>query len=232
MNVYVCHKELSNQTPSLLTIHVTVILKTLTTAATTILPPIPPFIPPPHQSTPTPTLTPIPTTTTIPVLLDFSSLFEFNQRVSNLEKGLSELKQKEDQAEKERYIDLIKKSVNDIINDEVKTQLPQILPKAVSDFATPELYKALVNSYNVDKDLFLVYGKVVSLKRGREDKDKDEDPPVGSDQGMKRQKISKDVESSKGSKLKESKSTSSSKGTTRSQPKSSSKSAQAEDQFI
>ncbi|GJR28179.1 hypothetical protein Tco_1104411 [Tanacetum coccineum] len=31
-----------------------------------------------------------------------------------------------------------------------------------------ELYKALVNSYNVDKDLFLVYGKAVSLKRGQD----------------------------------------------------------------
>nr|GEX27366.1 hypothetical protein [Tanacetum cinerariifolium] len=43
---------------------------------------------------------------------------------------------KEAQAENERYIDLIEKSVKDIINDEVKTQLPQILPKAMSDFAT------------------------------------------------------------------------------------------------
>ncbi|GJR44274.1 hypothetical protein Tco_1312377 [Tanacetum coccineum] len=131
---------------------------------------------------------------------------------------------KEAQAENERYIYLIEKSVKDIINNKVKTQLPQILPKAVSDFATPkilidkmeksqsnliayehkELYKALANSYNVNKDLFLVYGKDVSLKRGREDKDKDEDPPVGSDQGLKRRKTSKDFESSKGSKSKES----------------------------
>ncbi|GJY63086.1 hypothetical protein Tco_0464546 [Tanacetum coccineum] len=195
--------------------------------------------------------------------------------------------EKEAQAEKKRYINLIEKSVKDIINDEVKTQLPQILPKAVSDFATPvikstntesledvflaksssqpqstyeaeasltefelkkimivkmeksqsnltadkhkELYKALVNSYNVDKYLFLVYGKDVSLKRGREDKDKDEDPPVGSDQGMKGRKTSKDAELTKGSKSKESKSTSSYKGTTRSQPKSPGKSAQAEE---
>ncbi|GKE40072.1 hypothetical protein Tco_1463477 [Tanacetum coccineum] len=163
---------------------------------------------------------------------------------------------KEAQAEKKRYIDLIGKSMKDIINDEVKTQLPQILPKAMSNFATPvikctvtealeyvvlaksssqphqstyeaassltefklkkimvdkmeksqsnltadehkELYKALVNSYNVDNDLFLVYGKAVSLKRGREDNDKDEDPPAGSDQGMKRRRIRKDDESIK-----------------------------------
>ncbi|GKB60243.1 hypothetical protein Tco_0916429, partial [Tanacetum coccineum] len=87
----------------------------------------------------------------------------------------------------------------------------------------------MVNSYNIDKDLFLVYGKDISLKRGHEDKDKDKDPPVGSDQRMKRRKTSKDVESSKGLKSKESKLTSSYKGTTRSQPKSSGKSAQAKD---
>ncbi|GKC67423.1 hypothetical protein Tco_1100021 [Tanacetum coccineum] len=45
--------------------------------------------------------------------------------------------EKKAQDEKKRYIDLIEKLVKAIINDEVKTQLPQILPKAVSDFATP-----------------------------------------------------------------------------------------------
>ncbi|GJZ46016.1 hypothetical protein Tco_0593612 [Tanacetum coccineum] len=161
---------------------------------------------------------------------------------------------KKAQAERKRYIDLVEKSVKDIINDEVKTQLSQILLKAISDFVTPmikstitesledvmeksqsnltadvhkELYKALVNSYNVDKDLFKVYGKAVSLKIGREDKDKDEDPPAGSDQGMKRWKKTKDVKPSTGLKSKESKS-SSSKGT-KSQSKSSDKFAQAEE---
>nr|GEU40018.1 putative ribonuclease H-like domain-containing protein [Tanacetum cinerariifolium] len=44
-----------------------------------------------------------------------------------------------------------------------------------------ELYKTLVNSYNVVNDLFELYGKAVSLKRGRKDKDKDKDPPAGLD---------------------------------------------------
>ncbi|GJT33151.1 hypothetical protein Tco_0923570 [Tanacetum coccineum] len=137
-----------------------------------------------------------------------------------------------------RYLDLIKKSVN----DEVKTQLPQILPKAATSLTEfelkkilidkmeksqlnpiadehKELYKSLVNSYSVDKDLFLAYSKVVSSKRGRKDKDKDEEPPAGSDQGMKRRKSSKDADSLKGS----------SKGNTFSQPKSSGKSAQEEE---
>ncbi|GKD50703.1 hypothetical protein Tco_1279679 [Tanacetum coccineum] len=47
----------------------------------------------------------------------------------------------------------------------------------------------------------------------RDYKDQDEDPLAGSDQGLKKRKMSKDAEPSKGSKSKESKSTSSSKGT-------------------
>ncbi|GKE09836.1 hypothetical protein Tco_1413387 [Tanacetum coccineum] len=89
------------------------------------------------------------------------------------------------------------------------------------------LYDALIKSYQLDKDLFGSYGKAYYLKRSREDKDKDEDPLAGSDQGLKKKKTSKDVEPPKGSKSKESK-TSSSKGT-KSQPKSSGKSVQAEE---
>ncbi|GJX49462.1 hypothetical protein Tco_0276307 [Tanacetum coccineum] len=75
-----------------------------------------------------------------------------------------------------------------------------------------DLYDALVKSYKLDKDLFESYGKAYSLKRDCEDKDKYEDPPARSDQWLKKRKIRKDVEPSKGSKSKESKS-SSSKGT-------------------
>ncbi|GKD17147.1 hypothetical protein Tco_1206305 [Tanacetum coccineum] len=62
-----------------------------------------------------------------------------------------------------------------------------------------DLYDALVKSYQLDKDLFDSYGKTYSLKRGREDKDKDEDPLAGSDQGLKKRKTSKDAEPSRGS---------------------------------
>ncbi|GJS85617.1 hypothetical protein Tco_0752158 [Tanacetum coccineum] len=230
MNFKVHHEEPSTQNLSLLTIPVT--------------------------STPTPTPAPTTetTTTSIPTLPDISSLFGFDQRVSILERDLSQLKQVDysaqlletiksqipamkAQGEKKRYIDIVKKSVKDIIKDEVKSKLPRILPKEVSDYATlviqstiteslenvksksyrsaqehRELYDGLVKSYKIDKDLFESYGKAYSLKRDRRDKDKDEDPPAGSDQGLKRKKTSKDAEPSKGSKSKESKS-SSSKGT-------------------
>ncbi|GKE45873.1 hypothetical protein Tco_1473157 [Tanacetum coccineum] len=45
------------------------------------------------------------------------------------------------------------------------------------------LYNALVESYNIDKDIITSYGDVVTLKRGRDDQDKDEDPSAGSNQG-------------------------------------------------
>ncbi|GJR92855.1 hypothetical protein Tco_0265029 [Tanacetum coccineum] len=142
--------------------------------------------------------------------------------------------EKKAQEERKLYIDVVEKSVKDIIKDEVKSLPPYILPKEVSDFAIPviqstinesleniildkikrgksyktapehkELYKGLVKSYNLDKDLFSSYGNVYSLKRDHDDKDKDEDPFAGSDRG-----------SSKG---------------TKSQPKSSGKSVQAEE---
>ncbi|GJR76103.1 hypothetical protein Tco_0088468 [Tanacetum coccineum] len=217
-------KNSFTQTPPLLNIPVTVISKTSTAAGSTIPLTIPPITPLQQQSTPTPTLTPTTATTTTSflALLDFSSLFRFDQR---------------------------------IIKDEVKNQLPKILPKEVSDSATPviqnsiteslenivlaksssqpkstyeeaalltefelkkilldkiqksksyrgtqehkDLYDALVKSYKLEKNLFKSYGKVYSLKRDQEDKDKDEDPPAGSDQGLKKQKTSKDAEPSR-----------------------------------
>ncbi|GKG43204.1 hypothetical protein Tco_0479888, partial [Tanacetum coccineum] len=86
---------------------------------------------------------------------------------------------------------------------------------------------ALVKSYQLDKDLLESYGNTYSLKRDCDDKDQDEDPPAGSDQGLKKRKTSKDAKPPKGSKLKESMS-SSSKGT-KFQPKSSGNSMQAEE---
>ncbi|GJX26901.1 hypothetical protein Tco_0233197 [Tanacetum coccineum] len=272
LNVKVRHEEPSTQTPSLLTIPVTVIPETSTAAVPTIPPTIIATLP--QQTTPTPAPTTKPSTTSIHTLPDFLSLFGFDQRVSVLEKEPSQLKQMDYAAQllRKRYIDLVEKFVKDIIKDEVKSQLPQILPKELSDFATPviqstifeslenvvfaksssqpqytyeaaasltefelkkmmkksksyqgaqehrEFYDGLVKSYNLDKDLLDSYGKTYSLTRDRKDKDKDEDPPAGSDQGLKKQKTSKDAEPSTSSKSKESKLRSSK--STKSQPKS------------
>ncbi|GJX24410.1 hypothetical protein Tco_0228855 [Tanacetum coccineum] len=138
MNVKVHHEEPSTQTPSHLTVPVTVIPETSTATATTVPLTIPPFTLIPQQSTPTPAPT-TEATTSPHALLSFSSLFRFDQR------SYTTKFEKEAQAKKDRYIDLIEKSIKDIIKDEVKSQLPQILPKEVSDFATIVIQSTIKN---------------------------------------------------------------------------------------
>ncbi|GKC81113.1 hypothetical protein Tco_1136830 [Tanacetum coccineum] len=102
------------------------------------------------------------------------------------------------------------------IKEQVKDQLPQILPKEVSNFAPPVIKKLIKESCD----------EVTLAKRSRKDKDKDEDPSAGSDRGLKKRKLSKDTELTTGPKKKDSTS-GSSKGT-KSQPKYSRKSARSE----
>nr|GEV30705.1 hypothetical protein [Tanacetum cinerariifolium] len=104
----------------------------------------------------------------------------------------------------------------------------EVLSVNISDIQK-NLYNALVESYNFDKDIFSTYGDVVTLKRGRDDQDKDADPFARSNQGSKRRRSGKEAESSKEPTHKESKSTSSSKDASRSQQKSSSKSDHTEE---
>nr|GEW08620.1 hypothetical protein [Tanacetum cinerariifolium] len=91
------------------------------------------------------------------------------------------------------------------------------------------LYNALVESYNSNKDIINSYDDVVTLKKGRDDQDKDEDPSAESNRGSKKRRSGKEAKSSKEPTHKESKSTSSSKGASRSQPKSSGKFAYADE---
>nr|GEY39119.1 hypothetical protein [Tanacetum cinerariifolium] len=205
MNVMVRQEESSTQAPIFLSVLVTTIPETFTVPVTTVPLTIQPFTSISQQSTPTPEPTAEPSITLNPAIPDFSSLFGFDHRVSILEKELSQLKQ-------------------DNIKDKVKSQLPQILPKEVSDFATPVIQSAineslknvilaksssqpkstyeavasLTASYKLNKDLFESYGNTYSLKRDRDNKDKDEDPSVGSDRGLKKRKTSKDTEPTKG----------------------------------
>nr|GEW42655.1 putative ribonuclease H-like domain-containing protein [Tanacetum cinerariifolium] len=72
-----------------------------------------------------------------------------------------------------------------------------------------ECYEGLKKSYDLDKSFLSTYGKVYSLKRSQKDNDRDEDPFVGSDQGLKKRKTSKYTELAKGPKAKESQSSSS-----------------------
>ncbi|GJY47602.1 hypothetical protein Tco_0436665 [Tanacetum coccineum] len=56
------------------------------------------------------------------------------------------------------------------------------------------LYRALLEAYNSDKDLLSSYGEVVTLKRGRDDQDKDEEPSAGSNRGSPPKSSGKSVQ--------------------------------------
>nr|GEV27417.1 hypothetical protein [Tanacetum cinerariifolium] len=175
-------------------------------------------------------------------ILNFSSLFQFDQRVSALETKVSEFNQtsqfakvvssilgivdnylasklkekvdvavrlqsnklqKEAEAENQEFINKIEDYVTESLRAEVlvrSTDQPQtsyVVAASLLEFELKKilidkidiqrnLYNALVESYNTEKDILSTYGDVVTLKRGRHDQDKDEDPSAGSDQGIKK----------------------------------------------
>ncbi|GKB43914.1 hypothetical protein Tco_0888856 [Tanacetum coccineum] len=53
------------------------------------------------------------------------------------------------------------------------------------------LYKALVDAYDDDKDILDAYGDTITIKRRRDDADDDEEPSAGSNQGSKRRRAGK-----------------------------------------
>ncbi|GJZ85876.1 hypothetical protein Tco_0651215 [Tanacetum coccineum] len=222
------------------------------------------FTPTPIHATPTPPPT-IETTNPLSNLLDFSSVFQFNNRIISLEKEVDDLKKDPLHTQvtslvdshldtrlgetREEFMNFLSESLMARIKEQVKDQLPQILPQEVSNFVSlvienlikesrdevtlakvssqpqstyeaastltdfelkkilldkmeksesyltaPEhqdCYDGLKNSYALDKYFFYSYD-VYSLKCGRKDKDKDEDPSVRSDRGLKKRKTTKD----------------------------------------
>nr|GEV19353.1 hypothetical protein [Tanacetum cinerariifolium] len=187
------------------------------------------------------TTTTIPTMT-LPDIPNFASLFQFGQRVSALETKMSEFKQTNQFAEDVPLVlgivdNYLASKMKEVVDMAVQAQVSKFMLK-IKKYVTESLgakvlilidkieenksinrsdiqknlYNALVESYNSDKDIITSYGNVVTLKKGREDQDKDEDPSAGSNRGSKRRRSGKEAESSKESTDKESKSTSSSKG--------------------
>ncbi|GJT92469.1 hypothetical protein Tco_1081314 [Tanacetum coccineum] len=104
----------------------------------------------PFYATPTPPPT-IETTNPLSNLPDFSSVFQFNDYISALEKEVAELKKDPLYTQvtslvdehldtrlgetREEFMNLLSESFTARIKEQVKDQLPQILPKEVSNFA-------------------------------------------------------------------------------------------------
>nr|GEZ01708.1 hypothetical protein [Tanacetum cinerariifolium] len=123
------------------------------------------------------------------------------------------------------FINKIDENIQKIIKEQVKTsydvaadlsemELKKILiEKMESNMSIHRLdeqrnlYKALVDAYECDKIILDTYEDIVTLKRRRNDADKDEEPFAGSDQGSKRRRERKEPESTSAPKDKESKTT-------------------------
>ncbi|GJU81102.1 hypothetical protein Tco_1283467 [Tanacetum coccineum] len=191
MDTTIRNEEPSSQTSTLFTIPITVF-------PTTIPPPPHFFNPLPQQTTPTPTPTASEVTTAFPALV-----FRFNDRVTNLERDLSEMKQVD------RYAQAIS-SILAIVDCHMDNKLGEAIHKAIQSHNAECKEEAQAEKQEY---IDLVDSSVKTIIR----------------EETKRRKSSKDAESSRDPKSKESKSTSSSKGTSRSHHKSSGKSAHAEE---
>ncbi|GKA42721.1 hypothetical protein Tco_0735381 [Tanacetum coccineum] len=82
----------------------------------------------------------------IPAMVDAQLSTRLEDSIQNAFWSYTAEFEKKAQGEKKKYIDLVEKSVKDIIKDEVKSQLPHIIPKEVSDFATPVIQSTITES--------------------------------------------------------------------------------------
>ncbi|GJY68636.1 hypothetical protein Tco_0471618, partial [Tanacetum coccineum] len=255
LDVHVHHEVPRTQAPTLLTIPVSVITES-SPVYTNIPQSSQTVTPPPILTTPNPPPT-IETTNPLSTLPDFASVFRFNDRITTLEKEVAELKKDPLHTQvttlvdehldtrlgetREEFMNFLSESLTARIKEQVKDQLPQILPKEVSNFAPPVIEALIKESRDevtlakVSSQLHSTYEATFTLTEfelkkiliDKIEKNKDEDSSAGSDRGLKKRKLSKDAEPTTGLKKKDSR-YGSSKGT-KSQPKSSKKSVQSEE---
>ncbi|GKD96595.1 hypothetical protein Tco_1380492, partial [Tanacetum coccineum] len=223
LDVHVHHEVPRTQAPTLLTILVFVITES-SPVLTNITQSSQTFTPPPILTTPTPPPI-IETTNPLSTLPNFASVFLFNDRITALEKEVAKIKKDP------LHTQVTLKSLTARIKEQVKNQLPQSLPKKVSNFAPPVIEKLIKESrdevtlakvssqpqstYEATSTLTEFELKKILLDNIEKNKDKDEDPSAGSVRGLKKRKLSKDAEPTTGPKKKDS--TSSSSKSTKSQ---------------
>ncbi|GJR04717.1 hypothetical protein Tco_0527701 [Tanacetum coccineum] len=139
LDVHVHHEVPRTEAPTLFSVPVSVIPES-SSVFTNIPQSSHIFTPTPIQATHTPPST-IETINPLSTLPDFSSVFRFNDRITTLEKEVDELK-------KDPLHTKVTSLVDTRIKEQVRDQLPQILPKEVSNFAPPMIEKMIEESRN------------------------------------------------------------------------------------
>nr|GEV69370.1 retrovirus-related Pol polyprotein from transposon TNT 1-94 [Tanacetum cinerariifolium] len=196
-------------------------------------------------------LNPSPDTANVPSsslqdLPNFRSLSGFNHRLKALETNFSECMQTNQFAKAISSIPSIVAEVLTRSSNSSKTshvvavdlselELKKILIDKIESnksihrsYEQKNLYKALVDAYECDKLILDTYGDTVTLKRHRDDEDKDEEPFAGSNRGSKRRRARKEPESTSAPKDKTSKTTGKSTKGSKSHHMTTSESAPAE----
>ncbi|GJU42179.1 hypothetical protein Tco_1195136 [Tanacetum coccineum] len=162
LDVHVYHEVPRTQAPTLLIIPVFVIAKS-SPIYTNIPQSSQNFTPPPILTTSNLSPT-IETTNPLSTLLDFASIFRFNDRITALEKEVVELKKDLLHTQvttlvdehldtrlgetREEFMNFLLESLTARIKEQVKDQLPQILPKEVSNFAPPVIEALIKESHD------------------------------------------------------------------------------------
>nr|GFA65645.1 hypothetical protein [Tanacetum cinerariifolium] len=144
-----------------------------------------------------------------------------NKLDDNIKKIIKDQVKEKVKAQVSKILLKIKKTVNEQLEDEVLTrssnesktshaiaanlselELKKILIDKMESNTSisrsdeqKNLYKALVEAYKSDKLILDTYGDTVTLKRRRDDDDKDKEPSVRSNWGSKRRRVVKEPES-------------------------------------
>nr|GEX88913.1 hypothetical protein [Tanacetum cinerariifolium] len=182
--------------------------------------------------------------------LNFGSLFGFDHHLKTLEANFSEFMQTNQFAEAvSSVLDIVDRYLDHQMNKAVKVATSYVVAADLSELELKKIliekiesnksihksdeqrniYKALVDAYECDKIIMDTYGDTVTLKRCRDDEDKDEEPFAGSDRGSKRRRAGKEPESTSAPKEKTSKTSGKSIEGSKSHQKTASESALVEE---
>nr|GEU97249.1 hypothetical protein [Tanacetum cinerariifolium] len=149
----------------------------------------------------------------------------------------SDMLQNKAQTENEDFINKlgenIQKIIKEQVKEQVKVQVSKILPKIEKTVNEQLEAEVLTRSSNSSKTSYAIildtYEDIVTLKRRRDDADKDKEPSAGLDRGSKRRREGKEPESTSAPKEKASKITDKSTEGSKSHQKTVSESAPAKE---
>ncbi|GKC20093.1 hypothetical protein Tco_1022243 [Tanacetum coccineum] len=157
------------------------------------------------------------TVSSIPSIVDKYLANQMNEAIKTIVQLQSDRLRSEAQADNEDFINKIDENMKKIIKEQVKIEAPHMhnahkkrralgftalsLDKMKNNKSIDKsvqqknLYKALVDAYESDKDILASYGDTVTLKRRQDDEDDDEEPFAGSNRRSKRRRARKEPES-------------------------------------